>query len=135
MINRVQLIGRTGQDPEVRHLENGMAVANFTLATNEKFKTKDGEKKEITDWHKITIWGNLAEVVEKYVKKGDLLYIEGKIRTRSWDNKEGKTQYTTEIIGNVMQMLGGKSEGRPEIPPPSEENVPENLGQEDDLPF
>ena len=134
MINKHILIGRVGQEPEVRHLDNGMAVANFSVATNKKFKDKNGEKKEITDWHNVVFWGATAEVVEKYVKKGSLLYIEGEVRTRSWDDKDGKTHYTKETIGNVMQMLGGRSD-RQETPPPTENDMPENSSEEDDLPF
>lgn len=108
MKNLVILLGRVGKNPEVRHLDNGNTVANFSLATSETYKDKrTGEKKEETEWHNIVIWGKLSEVVEKYVKKGDLLYIEGKIKTRTWE-KDGVTRYTTEILGNNIQMLGSK---------------------------
>jgi single-strand DNA-binding protein len=110
MINKVVLIGNVGQDPEVRHLESGIAVANFTLATNETYKDKNGEKVTQTEWHRVVLWRGLAEVAEKYVKKGELLYIEGRLRTRNWDDKDGVKRYTTEVFADVMKMLGKKSD-------------------------
>ena len=110
MVNKALILGRVGKDPEVRHLENGASVANFSLATTEKYKDKSGEKKEITTWHNIVLWRGLADIAAKYVKKGDLLYIEGKITTRSWE-KDGVTRYTTEIVGNEMKMLSGNKNG------------------------
>lgn len=108
-VNKVILIGRLGKDPEVRHLESGTAVANFTMATTESYRDKNtGERKEITDWHNIVLWRGLAEVAEKYLKKGNLIYIEGKLKTRSWEDKEGNTRYTTEVVADNMTMLGGK---------------------------
>lgn len=106
MINKVILIGNVGKDPEVRHLENGKSVASFTMATTNKYKDQQGAVKESTEWHQIVFWGKVAEVVEKYVKKGSKLYIEGSLKTRSWE-KDGVTRYTTEIIGSNMTMLGG----------------------------
>ena len=107
-VNKVILVGRVGKEPEVRNLENGASMANFTLATSETYKDKTtGEKKEITEWHNIVLWRGLAEITQKYVHKGDMLYIEGKIRTRPWE-KDGITRYTTEIIGDNMQMLTPK---------------------------
>lgn len=110
MKNLVILIGRVGKAPEVRHIENGTPVANFGLATTEKYKNKAGDTIEETEWSDIVIWGNLAEVVEKYVSKGDLLYLEGKKKTRAWVDKEGNNRYSTDIICDKMQMLGGKKE-------------------------
>jgi single-strand DNA-binding protein len=117
-VNKVILVGRVGKEPEVRNLENGASVANFSLATSETYKDKTtGEKKEITDWHNIVLWRGLAEITQKYVHKGDMLYIEGKMRTRSWE-KDGITRYTTEVIGDNMTMLtpkgGGGSSGSSE---------------------
>ena len=110
-VNKVILVGRLGKDPEVRNLENGASVANFTMATSETYKDKTtGDKKEITEWHNIVLWRGLAEIAAKYLHKGDMVYIEGKLRTRSWE-KEGVTRYTTEIIGDQMQMLGSKDGG------------------------
>ena len=109
-INKVILIGNLGKDPEVRHLEGGVAVCNFSIATGETYKDRNsGEKVTHTEWHNIVLWRGLAEVAEKYLKKGAKIYIEGKLRTRSWQDQEGNTRYTTEILGDNMTMLG-KSE-------------------------
>jgi single-strand DNA-binding protein len=107
-INKVILVGFLGKDPEVHHLESGVATAKFSLATSENFKNKNGEKVTTTEWHNIVLWRGLAEVAEKFLKKGMQVYIEGKIKTRSWDDKEGNKRYTTEIVGDVMQLLGKK---------------------------
>jgi len=110
-VNKVILVGRLGKDPEVRSLENGATVANFTMATSETYKDKTtGEKKEITDWHNIVLWRGLAEIAQKYLHKGDMIYVEGKLRTRSWE-KDGVTRYTTEIIGDNMTMLSTRGAG------------------------
>jgi single-strand DNA-binding protein len=110
-VNKVILVGRLGKEPEVRNLENGATVANFTIATSESYKDRTtGEKKEITEWHNIVLWRGLAEVAQKYLHKGDLIYIEGKLRTRSWE-KEGVTRYTTEIVADNMTMLGSRGGG------------------------
>lgn len=110
MINKVILVGRVGKDPEVRHLDNNSAVARFTLATNETYKNKNGEKVTNTEWHNITVWRSLAEIAGRYVKKGTMLYVEGKIRTRSWDDKDGNKRYTTEIEADNFQMLSARNE-------------------------
>jgi single-strand DNA-binding protein len=110
-VNKVILIGRLGKDPEVRNLENGAVVANFSIATSESYKDRTtGEKKEITEWHNIVLWRGLAEIAQKYVRKGDMIYVEGKLRTRSWE-KDGVTRYTTEIVGDNMTMLSPKTGG------------------------
>lgn len=107
-VNKVILVGRLGKDPEVRHLESGVAVANFPIATSEIYKDRNtGERREQTEWHNIVLWRGLADISEKYLKKGDMVYIEGKLRTRSWE-KDGVTRYTTEIVGDNMTMLGSK---------------------------
>src|SRR6478735_450377 len=111
-VNKVILIGRLGKDPEVRTLESGRKVANLTLATSETYKDKNGEKQEITEWHNINFWGPAAEVLEKYLKKGSQLYVEGKLRTRSYEDKEGNKKYVTEILGENFNFLGGGN--RPE---------------------
>ena len=110
-VNKVILIGNVGRDPEVRYLDNNTPVASFSLATTEVYKNKNGEKVKNTEWHNIVLWRGLAQVAEKYVKKGNMLYIEGKIRTRSWDDKDGNKRYTTEIVGDNMQMLSKKDDG------------------------
>ena len=111
MVNKVILIGNVGADPEVRYLEGGTAVANLRLATTERYKNKNGENIDQTEWHNIVLWRGLAEIVEKYVHKGMRLYIEGRIRTRSWDDQSGNKRYTTEIWADNMQMLSYKQEG------------------------
>ena len=107
-VNKVILVGNLGKDPEIRHLEGGAAVANFTLATSESYKDKTGARQESTEWHNIVVWRGLAEVAEKYLKKGMTIYIEGKLRTRSWDDKEGHKRYTTEIVGDTFTILSKK---------------------------
>jgi len=128
-VNKVILIGNLGKDPEVRYLDSGVAVANFSLATTEGYKNKEGERVSQTEWHNVVLWRGLAEVAEKWLKKGSSVYIEGKIRTRKWEDKEGNTRYSTEILGDNMTMLGGK--------PPSEGTTAttQESDSKDDLPF
>ncbi len=142
-VNKVILIGRLGKDPEVRNLENGATVANFSMATTETYKDKTtGERKEITEWHNIVLWRGLADVAAKYLHKGDLVYIEGKLRTRSWE-KDNVTRYTTEIVGDNMNMLGTKgggsgSGGNPsgqQYSQPAASSEPAGGSGTDDLPF
>ena len=109
MLNKIMLIGNVGKEPDVRSLDHDRKVANFSLATNEFYRDQRGEKQQQTEWHNIVVWNKLAEVVERYVKKGDRVYVEGKIRTRSYENKEGEKKYTTEILVNNLNMLGGNS--------------------------
>jgi single-strand DNA-binding protein len=105
-VNKVILIGNLGKDPEIRRLENGAVVATFSIATSESFTDKNsGEKKEITDWHDIVLWRGLAEIAEKYIRKGTKIYVEGKLKKRSWQDKEGNTKYNTEIIGEELTIL------------------------------
>ena len=144
-VNKAILVGNLGKDPEVRHLEGGVAVARFPIATSETFKDKNGEKQERTEWHNIVVWRGLAEVAEKYLKKGQSVYIEGKIRTSNYQDKEGIQRYSTEIVADNMTMLGGRGDSgasgnnqdsgnasagnRTETPAPAFE------GEPDDLPF
>lgn len=109
MVNKVILIGNVGKDPEVKYLESGVPVARFTLATSESYKDKDGTRQSRTEWHNIVLWRGLAEVAEKYVRKGNPLFIEGKITNRSYE-QNGVTKYFTEIVGNEMKMLGSKND-------------------------
>tara|TARA_B100000945_G_C20365224_1_gene589217 strand:- start:173 stop:604 length:432 start_codon:yes stop_codon:yes gene_type:complete len=140
-VNKVILVGNLGKDPEVRYLDSGVAVANFTLATTENYKNKEGERVSQTEWHNIVLWRGLAEVAENWLKKGSSIYVEGKIRTRKWEDKEGVTRYTTEILGDNMTMLGGnRSSG--EVNSSNKENTNKegdnsnNIASEsDDLPF
>lgn len=142
-VNKVILIGNVGRDPEVRHLDKDVAVANFPLATSESYTAKNGEKVTTTEWHNLVVWRGLAKVVEQYVKKGDKLYIEGRIRTRSWDDKDGNKRYTTEIYADNLEMLGGPRSGEtngmqaaPANEPANSVNEPDfNPSEEDDLPF
>ncbi len=110
-VNKVILVGRLGKDPETRYMTNGEAVTNVSLATSENFKDKNGEKQERTEWHNLVFYRRLAEIAGEYLKKGSQVYVEGRIQTRKWQDKEGKDRYTTEIIVNEMQMLGGKASG------------------------
>jgi len=111
MINKVILVGRLGKDPEIRSTPGGNTVAKFTVATDERYTDKSGEKQERTEWHNIVAWGKLAEICGQYLRKGKLVYIEGSIRTDSWDDKEtGQKKYRTEIIANQMQMLDRKGD-------------------------
>ena len=107
-VNKVILVGRLGKDPETRYMTSGEAVTNATLATSENWKDKNGEKQERTEWHNLVFYRRLAEIAGEYLKKGSQVYIEGKIQTRKWQDKEGKDRYTTEIVVNEMQMLGSK---------------------------
>jgi single-strand DNA-binding protein len=110
-VNKVILVGRLGKDPELRTLNDGAKVCNFSMATSESYKDKQtGEKKEVTEWHNIVLWRGLAEIASKFLNKGSQVYIEGKLRTRSWE-KDGVTRYTTEVIADNMTMLGGKGSG------------------------
>ena len=112
-LNKVMLIGNVGRDPEVRYLDgnSGQAkVATFTLATTERYRDRNGETRENTEWHNIVAWRNTADVVEKFVKKGTQVYVEGRIRTRSWDDQSGNKRYTTEILADNLQLLGKKSD-------------------------
>ncbi|NCP45247.1 MAG: single-stranded DNA-binding protein [Flavobacteriales bacterium CG18_big_fil_WC_8_21_14_2_50_32_9] len=143
-INKVILIGNLGKDPEIRYLEGGTAVANFSLATSESYTDKNtNERKTITEWHNVVFWRGLAEVAEKYLKKGNQVYIEGKLRTRKWQDKDGVDRYTTDIVGETMQMLGRKDDNASSTSSsqqnqPSASSSPEiekEDTQADDLPF
>lgn len=141
-VNKVILVGRLGKDPELRTLENGTTVANFSLATSETYKDKTtGEKKEMTEWHNVVMWKKLGEIAGKYLSKGSLVYIEGKLKTRSWE-KDNVTRYSTEVVGEQMTMLGGgKSASGSGAPTASESNTKNEHepavagGGSDDLPF
>ena len=144
-VNKVILIGNLGKDPEVRHLENGAAVANFSIATSENYKDrKTGEKVSQTEWHNIVAWRGLAEIAEKYLKKGAKVYIEGKLKTRTWQDKDGNNRYSTEVITDNLTMLGSTLESmassNQEKPTeneskPSTEKEFSSPDENDDLPF
>jgi len=137
-VNKVILVGNLGKDPEVRHLDNGIAVANFSLATTESYTNKQGERVNQTEWHNIVLWRGLADVAEKYLKKGNSIYVEGKISTRKWEDKEGNTRYSTDIIADKMTMLGSKSDNSPSNSSPvsaASDSNPSSDSGNDDLPF
>ena len=144
-INKVILVGNLGKDPEVRYLEGGIAVANFPIATSETYKDKNsGERKTSTEWHNIVLWRGLAEIAEKFLKKGAQIYVEGKLRTRQWQDKDGNNRYTTEVVGDNLQMLGKKDDSISNnnvTPAVASNNSPkaetdDNISPEiDDLPF
>jgi single-strand DNA-binding protein len=131
-LNKVMIIGNVGRDPEMRYLPNGTPVTNFTVAVNRRYSTPDGEKKEETEWFRVVLWRQLAEIANQYVTKGQSVYIEGRLQTRSWEGQDGQKRTTTEIVAQVMQLLGS----RPRAGAPSEEGVPADQDVEvDDIPF
>jgi len=109
-VNKAILVGRLGRDPETRYTSGGQAVCNFTLATDETFRDRSGERQKRTEWHRIVLWGKLAEIAQQYLKKGTMVYIEGRIQSRQWDDREGNKRTTVEIVGNVMRMLSTRAE-------------------------
>lgn len=119
-LNKVLLIGNVGKDPEVRHLESGAAVATITLATSERYRDRNGEMRELTEWHTVIAWRQLADLAENYIRKGSQIYVEGKIRSRSWDDQNGQKRYVTEIQADSIQLLGkrGDNAGTPAQPQP-----------------
>lgn len=138
-VNKAIILGNVGKDPEIRYMADGKAAASLSVATSSSWKNKDGEKQESTEWHRISAFGKLAEIIGEYVKKGSHIYIEGRITTRKWKDKEGQDKYTTEIIADQMQMLGGKRE---EVMPASQmglvnKKVPAVAfdDMQDDIPF
>jgi len=141
-INKVLLIGNLGQDPELKYLQSGDAVCNFSLATTESWKDRDGNPQDRTEWHNIVAFKRLAEICGEYLKKGKQVYIEGRIRTRTWEDQNGVKRYTTEIVANEMKMLGRRDDdmGSDSYQPrnqsnKSQQNKPPTVEEEDDLPF
>ena len=147
-INKAILIGNLGRDPELRYTPSGQAVASFSIATTSRWKNQNGENQESTEWHNIVLWGRMAELAKEYLAKGRSVYIEGRIQTRSYQDKDGVTKYRTEIVGQQMQFLGGRSDSGggsssssdytpPPPPPPSgSDDTPfDNSADDDDLPF
>jgi len=110
-VNKVILVGRLGRDPETRYTGSGQAVANFSVATDESYKDRNGERQKRTEWHKIVVWGKQAEIAQQYLKKGSLVFIEGRIQSREWQDKEGQKRTSFEIVANNFRMLGGRAEG------------------------
>ena len=142
-LNKVMLIGHVGKDPELKYTPGGKAVATFNVATDESYKDKSGNLQARTEWHRIVTWERRAEVMGEYLKKGQLVYVEGRLQTRSWDDKDGNKRYMTEIVADNVQFLGGKkseaggaSSTAASVPPPAEDFPPPSGAQdEEDLPF
>ena len=160
-VNKAILIGKLGKDPEINYTANGTAVCKFSLATDENYKDRDGNRQSKTEWHNIVVWGKLAEVCERWLSKGKQVYIEGKITTNKWQDRDGNTRYTTEIVANNMTMLGSKSDVgssgggqqyqpqqptqpaaqpaqhqyQPTAPPAQQQTQPPPLNPDDDIPF
>jgi len=130
-VNKALIIGSVGKDPEVRATAGGDCIVNFSVATSESWKDKQGNKQESTEWHRVSAFGKLAEIIRDYVVKGSKVYIEGKIKTRKWQDKDGKDQYTTEIVANELQMLDSK--GEKSAPAKQQEQAPPMF--EDSIPF
>ncbi len=138
-VNKAILVGNLGGDPEIRYTPSGAAVANFSLATSESWKGKDGQKQDRTEWHKIVVFGKLAEICGEYLAKGKQVYIEGRIQTREWEDREGNKRKTTEIVANQMTMLG-RAGDRPtdmsaQEPPSAAYNAGPQASDNDDIPF
>jgi len=148
-VNKVILVGNLGADPELRYTNTGTAVANLRIATNEQWTDKNGERQSRTEWHNIVAWGKLGEICGKYLKKGRSIYVEGRLQTRTWDDQSGQKRYTTEVVAQVMQMLGGRPgeggsdasepdtnwESRPHQSQPEGDVAVNSAATDDDLPF
>jgi len=135
-VNKVIIIGNLGNDPEVKYMPNGGAVTNVTIATSESWKDKNsGEQKEKTEWHRVVFFKRLAEIVGEYLKKGSKVYIEGKLQTRKWQDKDGNQRYTTEVVAGTMQLLDAKQSGAHNVKNTSEELPKNNEWEDSDIPF
>ncbi len=139
-VNKAIILGRLGKDPEVRYTANGTAVTNFSVATTDRYKDKDGNSEERTEWHRIVVWDRLAEICGEYLAKGRSVYVEGSLRTRSWEDKEGNKRYTTEIVGRTVQFLTprGESARQGGTPEPTDDDYEGYEGggmTDDDVPF
>ena len=139
-VNKVILVGHLGANPEVRYTAGGQPVANLRLATTERWVNKNGEKTEQTEWHRVVAWGKLAEICGQYLQKGKQVYIEGKIRTRQWQDQQGQKRYSTEIVAQTVQMLGSRAERGPDdvaatVPPDEPMGAESGPGADDDIPF
>lgn len=133
-VNKAIVVGNVGRDPEMRYTQSGEAVCNFNIATTETWKDKSGQKQEQTEWHRISMFGKQAEIAGQYLKKGSIVYIEGRIQTRKWTDKEGQERQTTEIRADRMQMLGGRDEKQQQSKPTQSEASSSDFG-DDDIPF
>ena len=133
MLNKVVLIGRLGQEPTIRHMPNGEAVCNFSVATSEKYTDKNGQRQEATEWHNVTMYRKLAEIAGEYLKKGSQVYLEGKIKSRKYTDKNGVERTAYEIIANEMKMLGGNAQTPAQNPQPAQAQAQDDIS--DDVPF
>jgi len=143
-VNKAILVGRLGRDPETRFTSNGQAVCNFTLATDESYKDRAGERQKRTEWHRIVVWGKQAEIAQQYLRKGSLVFVEGRIQTRQWDDREGQKRTTVEIVANNFRMLGGRGDSAPaaaspsgeaDVQAPATEETPVAEVTDEDIPF
>ncbi len=137
-VNKVILVGNLGANPEVRYTQGQQAVATLRLATTERFTDKSGQKQEVTEWHRVVLWGKQAEIAGQYLTKGRQIYVEGSIRTRKWQDQQGQTRYTTEIVCRNFQMLGGRGERTDDavtVPPDDAVTTEFGGGPDDDIPF
>ena len=148
-VNKAILVGRLGKDPETRYTGGGQAVCNFTLATDETYKDRNGERQKRTEWHRIVVWGKQAEIAQQYLHKGSLIFVEGRIQTRQWDDKEGQKRSTTEIVATNFRMLGGRgdaaaagagigpgiSRSEPDMHEPPAADMPSTEISDEDIPF
>lgn len=135
MLNKVILIGRLGRDPETRYMPNGEAVANFSVATSEKYTDKNGQRQEVTEWHNVTMYRKLAEIAGQYLKQGSQVYIEGKIKSRKYTDKNGVERTAYDIIANELKMLGGNAQTPAQKPQPAHEQAQAQEDISDDVPF
>lgn len=135
-VNKVILIGNLGADPELRYTSGGQAVADLRVATSRRWQGKDGSQQEDTQWHRVVVWGKTAEQCKEYLSKGRQAYIEGRLQTRAWEDRDGNKRYTTEVVAQQVLFLGGRggSGASSEPPPPSDQSMPSDLG-DDDIPF
>jgi single-strand DNA-binding protein len=140
-VNKAIIVGNLGSDPELRHTQGGTPVANFRVATNEVYKNRDGERTERTEWHRVVAFGRLAEICGQYLKKGKQVYLEGRIQTRDWDDKDGNKRYTTEIVASQMVMLGRAGDAPFTVDADAQQSPPDDVqgapagADDDDLPF
>jgi single-strand DNA-binding protein len=143
-VNKAMLVGRLGRDPETRYTSGGQAVCNFTLATDETFKDRSGERQKRTEWHRIVVWGKQAEIAQQYLHKGSLVFVEGRIQSRQWDDKEGQKRTTVEVVASNFRMLGGRGDSgsggahagaETEVSAPAADDMHTSEVSDEDIPF
>ncbi len=134
-VNKVILIGNLGRDPELRYTQSGQAVTNFSLATTDRFSNKSGEREERTEWHRVVAWARTAELCAQYLSKGRAVYVEGRLQTREWEDKEGQKRRTTEVVAQTVQFLGSPRDGQQTSASPNPAGAPPSAPASDDIPF